>query len=163
METCPDHVHAHGTRRGGGGGGRSARPRPESGEVFYDSFGSGGADDGAGAGALQGGNNDIYAQSAKVTVRHNKTKEKQQQQQQAADANATYATPMRPVPEQDYVALNEMPSNAEASAMYDVPTASAADAGVSVPEPTKVGGGTVVLGASANQMDGDDDSDDLDC
>ena len=56
------------------------------------------------------------------------------------------------------MALNEMPSNDEASAMYDV-MASAADAGFSVPEPTNVGGGgTVLLGVSANRMDaGDDD------
>lgn len=65
---------------------------------------------------------------------------------------------MRLVPEQDYLALNEMPSNDEASVMYAVPTASAADA-VSVPEPTNVGGGgTALLGASATRMDaGDDD------
>lgn len=160
METCPEHVHAQAKRRGGA---RSAQPRPESGEVFYDSFGSAGANAGAVAAAPQGGSNAIYAQSTKATVRLNKKKKQQQQQQHAADANATYATPMRPVPEQDYVALNEMPSNAEASAMYDVPTASAADAGVSVPEPTKVGNGMVVLGASANQMDGEDDDDDLYC
>lgn len=50
-------------------------------------------------------------------------------------------------------------SNDEASVTYAVPTASAADAGFSVPEPTSVGGGgTVLLGVSANRMDaGDDD------
>lgn len=45
-------------------------------------------------------------------------------------------------------------SNDEASVTYAVPTASAADAGFSVPEPTSVGGGgTVLLGVSANRMD----------
>lgn len=157
METCPEHVHAQAKWRGGA---RSAQPRLESGEVFYDSFGAAGVNSGAVAAAPQGGSDAIYAQSTKATVRLNK---KKKQQQHAADANVTYATPMRPVPEQDYVTLNEMPSNDEASVMYNVPTASASDAGAAVPEPTKVGGGTVLLGAASNHVDSDDGSDDFDC
>ena len=64
--------------------------------------------------------------------------------------------------EQDYVALSEMPSNDEASLMYDLPTASAttsvdAGAGGAVPEPTKVGAGMVLLGAASKWMDGNGD------
>jgi len=61
----------------------------------------------------------IYVLSAKTGARLVK------QQQAALDANATYAAPMRRVPEQDYVASSEMLRNEKACLMYDLPTASA--------------------------------------
>jgi len=61
----------------------------------------------------------IYVVSAKTGARLVK------QQQAALDANATYAAPMRRVPEQDYVASSEMLRNEKACLMYDLPTASA--------------------------------------
>lgn len=148
MATCPEHVHH--------------QSRPESGEVVYDSFGS--ASGGGGGGAPQnGGGNAIYAESAKKTARPKKKKQQQQQRGSGAvDANATYATPMRPVPEQDYVTLNEMPSNDEASVVYDVPTASASAAGAAVPEPTKVGSGAVKLNGASQQV-GSEDEEEMDC
>ena len=57
----------------------------------------------------------IYVVSAKTGARLVK------QQQAALDANATYAAPMRRVPEQDYVASSEMLRNEKACLMYDLP------------------------------------------
>lgn len=52
--------------------------------------------------------------------------------------------------------------------MYDVPTASATGAGAAVPEPTKVGGGLVVLGASSKRAENNtssetSDDEEMDC
>lgn len=123
---------------GSGSGGRPAQPRPESGEVFYDSFAPSGAGDKAvTAGAPQGseGSNAIYAQSTKQLK---KQPQPQQQQQPRADANATYASPVQPMPEQDYETLNEAPSNDEASVIYDAAAASAANSGGSAPTDSDV-------------------------
>ena len=170
METCPEHVH---TARDGSSSSSSSSSskskRRESGEVFYDSYNPTGGSGGGGSGAAQTGNNDIYAQSTKRTVRSKKTQQQQQQQQQQrqqrGDANATYATPVRPVLEQDYVALNEMPSNDEASMLYAVATTtptSSSDAGAAIPEPTKVGSGTVVLRGASKQVESEEE-DEMDC
>lgn len=168
MATCEAHVHSStginqrsGKTRGGcggSGGKHAANLRPESGEVFYDAIGSAVVAAAAGGGGADSSVNDLYAVSTKVISRA-----KKQQQQRA---NATYATPMRPVPVQDYVALNEMQSNDEASVMYDVPAASSASGGggsAAVPEPTKVGTGVVLLGAASKRMDGEDDDEEMDC
>jgi len=56
-----------------------------------------------------------------------------QQQQPRAYANATYASPVQPMPEQDYETLNEAPSNDDASVIYDAAAASAAGSGGSAP------------------------------
>ena len=167
MATCPDHVHGAGGfgGGGGGGGGRAALPHPESGEVFYDSVGPAVI-----AAAAAGANASARSAPADIYTVPSKGAGwlKKPQQQAAFDANATYATPIRPVPEEDYVALDEMPSNDEASLMYAVPTptpaASAGGAAVPVPEPTKVGTGTVVLGAASACMDeSSSDDEELDC
>ena len=112
IETFPARVHGS---HGGGG--------PESGEVFYDSSGIPdvtGAEQQLQPSATTAGAGDaIYVVSAKTGARLVK------QQQAALDANATYAAPMRRVPEQDYVASSEMLRNEKACLMYDLPTASA--------------------------------------
>lgn len=56
-----------------------------------------------------------------------------QPQQPRAYANATYASPVQPMPEQDYETLNEAPSNDDASVIYDAAAASAAGSGGSAP------------------------------
>lgn len=159
MATCPEHVHGSsgGAVNRRGGGGRAARPRPESGEVFYDSFAP--ASGATAAGSSGDGGGAIYAVSTKPTARR---KKQQQPQQAALDANATYATPIRPVPEEDYVALDEMPSNDEASLMYDLPAATTGNS-AAVPEPAKIGAGTVVLGAASIRMEDEGDYDEMDC
>ena len=67
MATCPDHVHGSngGAVNSRGGGKQAAHPRPESGEVFYDSIGSAVVAAAAGGGGADNSVNDLYAVSTK--------------------------------------------------------------------------------------------------